>query len=164
MVLDTSTLRDLHEAGIMANIFYLGYELLTTNVIEQARELEMLNPQMLKQLGLNIEDLPGDLVLEIGRLRTKYSGPSTCDLSALLLARRLSCPVVTRDGPLTLACRSENVAVRDTLWLIRKMVIAGILTQIEAADALEIINKTRLKPPNPDWTTQTRRWRKTHHS
>lgn len=160
-MLDTSALRDLHCADILGQIFYLGCDLLTTDIIEQAKELEVLNPVLLKQLGLEVKELSGDLVLEIDLLRAKYPGPSIPDLSALLLARTLGCSLVTRDRLLAAACRAENVAVRDTLWVIRKMVLADRLTDQEAADALEVINTTRLRSPNPEWTTQIRRWRKT---
>lgn len=160
-MLDTSALRDLHRAEILFHVFCLGYEVLTTDLIEQARELEPLNPAMLKQFGLKIEELPGDMMRQLAGLRSKYAGPGIEDLSALLLARHLGCPVVTRDGPLTYACYGENVAVRDTSWIIKKMVIATQLSRLEAADALEIINTTRLRTPKPEWTTQIRKWRKT---
>lgn len=163
LVLDTCVLRDLHCAHVLGLIFRLGYEVLTTDLIEKRRELEPVKPHMLKGLGLKIEELPGSLVAEIPVLRSRHVGPSVEDLSALLLARQLGCPVVTRDGPLERACHAEQVAVRDTLWLLRKMVVAQILSEGDAAGALEIINTKRVRPPNPDWTTQIRRWRKAGH-
>lgn len=159
-MLDTSVLRDFHYAQILALIFHLNYELLTTDLIEKQKELEPMKPKILKQLGLKVIELPGNLVGEIFPLRMKYAGPSVPDLSALLLARHLTCQIVTRDGPLTNACRVECVSVRDTLWLLRKMVIGGIILKTDAADALEIMNTKRLRHPNPEWTVQIHRWRR----
>lgn len=161
-MLDTSVLRDLHCAEIVFHIFRLGYEVVTTDIIEQANELEPLNPSIVKQLGLKVLELPPGFHREIEDLMSKYPcpRPGFADLSALLLARQLGCPLVTRDGPLTEVCRAENVGVRDTIWVIRKMVLAKCLTLAEAADALETINRERVRPPNPKWTTQIRHWRR----
>lgn len=160
LVMDTSVLRDLDCAEVLGLVFRLGYELLTTDLIEKRRELEPVRPEKLKRLGLKIRELPGPLVAQISTLRSKHAGPSVQDLSALLLARQLGCPVVTRDGPLERACRAEQVSVHDTLWLLRKMVVAQIISETDAADALEVINTKRLRTPDPDWTTQIRRWRR----
>lgn len=143
---------------MLSLVFRLGYEILTTDLI--AGELKSLNVDRYQQIGLKVRGLPGTAMNRVFRMYQQGSGPSVNDYSALILAQDERCQLVTRDGPLTSACRDERVAVRDTLWLIRKMVVAGLLTQADAADALEVINQTRLARPNPDWTTQIRKWRR----
>lgn len=151
--------RDLYCAQILGQLFRLGYEIVTTNIIEQAKELEALGPHV-RNVGLKTLELSPHLVDEMYRLRPKYMGPSLPDLSALVLAKHLACKLVTRDSALTEASRTEGVAVRDTLWLLKKMVLAELIAESDAADALEVINDTRLRRSNAEWTTQIRKWRK----
>jgi len=44
------------------------------------------------------------------------------------------------------------------------MVVARLLTEAEAADALEAINQKRLRVPNSEWTRQINKWRKSETS
>ena len=135
----------------------MGCELNTTNLIEE--QLKSLKPDLLRQLGLNVVDLDGVQVSAISHLRRKYEGPDAADLSALVLAKGERLLLVTRDGPLAEAAKTENVAVRDTLWLLRKLVASGVLSASDAATALETMQKKRVRRPIPAWGTQIKKWR-----
>lgn len=157
IALDSVFIFDFEAAQVLAQIFYLEYRWIVTDLIE--KELKTPNVPVLKQMGLNVESLTSAQVRDIAALAKCYIGPSVQDLSCLVCARDNNIPLVTRDSALRKAARKEGVRVLDTHDVMVELVEKKILNPQEAADALEVV-QNRLRAPRSDWTKLINSWRR----
>lgn len=158
IALDSVFIFDFETAQVLSLIFYLECRWIVTDLIE--KELKTPNVPALKQMGLNVVSLTPAQVKDIGALAQCYIEPSVQDLSCLVYARDNNIPLVTRDSALRRAARKEGVRVLDSHDIMLKLVTQKIITPQAAADALEVIQKRRLRTPRSDWTKLINRWRK----
>jgi predicted nucleic acid-binding protein len=75
--------------------------------------------------GLQVLQMPEEVIQDGTRLRGRYSRPSTNDLLALALAKYQHCPLLTGDGHLRRAAEQEQIEVHGTLWLLESLLEAG---------------------------------------
>ena len=143
IVLDTMVFIDLHAGGILGNLHYLRdiYSFRTTNFIEE--ELKSINPDFMRQLGVKFEELPGTEMQKVEELVQKYPRASPQDHSTMVLANRLGCMLITRDGSLIETKHIEYPAMQHdhTVWLIEQMVEREVLSLKEARSAFDAIIK-----------------------
>ncbi len=134
LVTDTNIWIDLENGRILADVFRLPYQFITTDFAVN----EFIHPvwDTLQELGLKTHDLEPESILELVQLRRIYRQLSTVDLAALLLARVLGANLVTGDRRLNELAKVQGVPVHGILWILDEMVIHRVLTPGQAAAAL----------------------------
>jgi len=147
LVTDTNIWIDLENGKVLADVFRLPYQFITTDFAVE----ELSNPRWktLQNLGLQTHDLEPENVRELGRLREIYRRLSTIDLAAFLLARALDAKLLTGDRRLNELAKANGVQVHGVLWILDEMVNHHVLAEIKAANALrEMLNKDARLPNN----------------
>lgn len=120
LISDANILIDMEAGGLLASMFSLGCRIAVPDLL-YADELEHRNVNYLA-LGLSQMSLTGAEMQEMQTLAARYPRAGRNDLSALVLARREQCPLVTGDFALRQAAEAEQVVIRGTLWLVQEMV------------------------------------------
>ena len=143
VVLDATSFFDLQKGEILGCIYFLRnvHSFFTTDLIEE--ELKSVDAVFMAKLGLVVYALDANDMTIVGEYSAKYTGPSTQDLSALLLARKTGAILITRDGLLQDAANNEGVNWDHSIWVIEQMVIEKSLTSEEAVDAVKTIVQRR---------------------
>lgn len=144
IVLDTMVFFDLHTGYILSNILFLRDHFCfhATNFIEN--EIKSIDPRYTRLLSVKFEDSPGHEISRIHELRNRYTHVSLEDHSAMVLANRLGCKLITRDGFLIEAKNIEYPDIQNdhTIWLVEQMIEHDILNPEEANSAIDrIISK-----------------------
>jgi predicted nucleic acid-binding protein len=138
LVSDANILIDIDAGGLNAPMFSLGnhgYRFVVPDALFE-QELRAQHAYLL-ELGLQTHELSETDVRTVLALSRKYSAPSRMDLFALALAIKENCPLLTGDAHLRKAAGAENVEVRGTLWLIRKMLEKRLISANIARLALK---------------------------
>lgn len=110
LISDANILIDLECAGLSEAMFSLGYRFGVPDVLF-AEELEERHAHLL-DLGLEVRPLSPTMLADMERLAARYRKPSRNDLFALALARAERCPLLTGDGDLRAAAKTEETEVR----------------------------------------------------
>jgi len=133
LISDANILIDMHDGGLIEAMFKLSYKFATPDII-YVEELEDRHAY-LTTLGLEIHTMDGNLVEKVESYAIQYPKPSRNDLFALVLAQDQKCPLLTGDGHLRKAATNESVEVHGTVWLVKEMYEARLITAIEAESA-----------------------------
>jgi hypothetical protein len=157
LILDTSVCIDLYNGNLLKATLRLPYEFVLPDVI--IAELKEPRGEYLLKLGFLRESFPGDAIQNIIELRSGYSGPSTNDLFALLLAKRNSCQLITGDNLLRRASVQEGVSTHGLLWLMDRMVESRLLNGEAAVNALENIIREGSWLPKKDCEERFKKWK-----
>lgn len=134
-VVDASVWIDLHAANLMDAVFHMPFQWHCPDFIVE--ELRSPASQELLSRGMIEEHFSGTEVAALIELCERYPRPGRRDLSALILADRLDCVLLTGDSALRKAAKTEGIEVHGTLWLLQRMVEAGCISPARAADALD---------------------------
>lgn len=134
LVTDTNIWIDLENGKILAAVFRLPYQLITSDFATR----EFISPTWgaLQELGLQTHGLEPESVAELASLREIHHRLSTIDLAALLLAKALEASLLTGDRRLNELAKAHGVQVHGVLWILDEMVNHQVLTKIQAATAL----------------------------
>jgi hypothetical protein len=97
--------------------------------------------------GLQIRRLPSESVSYAVELAMRYSGPSYNDLFAFILAKQEACPLITGDGKLRKLAREEGVELKGTIWIVRQMIKAGLISCEDAQAAFDIMKSSERRLP-----------------
>ncbi len=125
LVSDKNILMDWEAAGRLPTLFGWGATLVVPDVLF-AQELTS-RADRLTRLGLLVLELDERGVRRSQQLVPQYVRLSTNDISALVLAERQVCPLLTGDKALRAAATREGVVVHGTLWLAEEMFKAGVV-------------------------------------
>ncbi|MEN6621994.1 MAG: DUF3368 domain-containing protein [Smithella sp.] len=157
LILDTSICIDLYNGKLLEAVLLLPYKFFLPDVIIA----ELIEPvgELLIKMGYAEKRTSGEETKNIFALRDKYTGPSTNDLFALLLAKRNGCPLITGDHALRKAADQEAVIVHGLLWLIDALVDSKIVTGTQAAEALESIIAAGSWLPKRECEERFKKWR-----
>lgn len=158
LILDTSICIDLYYGNLLKAVLQLPYEFVLPDVI--IAELIAPAGDLLLKLGFTEEGTSGEETKNIFALRNEYAAPSLNDLFALLLAKSNDCYLITGDNALRNAAKQEGVATHGLLWLLDAMVERKIITQAEAANALERIIAEGSWLPKKECEARLNKWRK----
>ena len=123
----------MHEGNLIEAIFKLPYIFATPDII-YFEELE-IHHNYLSTLGLEIHTMDGHLVEKVEFFSMQYPKPSRNDLFGLVLAQHKNCPLLTGDKDLRKAAENESVEVHGTIWLVKEMYEAGLITLAETESA-----------------------------
>ncbi|WAI02305.1 PIN domain-containing protein [Methanogenium organophilum] len=135
-IIDANVIFDAVEGNILPEIFQLGYHIITTDFVVML-DIKSIQHSELIALGLIVQDMPGELVEEILKLREKHIELSIPDLSVFVMARHNDAIMLSGDGELRRVAKKAGVAFHGTLWLIDEMVEKEILQPERAAEALQ---------------------------
>jgi hypothetical protein len=156
LVTDTNIWIDLENGGILAEVFHLPYQLLTTDFAIP----ELIHPrwQTLRALGLVACELDHEGVLELFKLHQDFKNLSTTDLAAFLLAKNLVATLITGDWRLNELAKANSVAVHGVLWLLDEMVQYQAIATGQAANALGRMLDNGARLPVDECRKRLARW------
>jgi len=133
LVCDSNVLIDLIRGYLLEQAFGLGYRLV---IPKQLYLSELRRHAYLLKKGLQLRRLSAGEMVSIQRLSQTHGDLGRYDLSLLVVAESLGCPLLTGDANLRLLAEARNLTVRGTIWLIEKMLLERRITEDEAREAL----------------------------
>lgn len=157
LVVDATVWIDLHLGGLLAEVFALRWRLVSPDVILE--ELETLDPQLLRALGVEEVSLAEADYAILQSLIGRYPGPSVRDLTALVVSIRDGLGLLSGDGKLRKAAEDEGVPVHGTLWVLDALVEVAIIRPQRAADSLAEMLRCGTRLPQHDCRRRLSRWR-----
>jgi len=137
LVTDTNIWIDLDNGGILSDVFRLPYNFLIPDLA--TRELIRPRWQSLQVLGLVLQELSANQVIELTQLRLFHRNLSVIDLASFLLAKSLDATLLTGDSRLVELAKGNGLSVHGVLWLLDELVRLHVLTPKQAADVLQKI-------------------------
>jgi predicted nucleic acid-binding protein len=135
LVTDTNIWIDLENGNILAEVFHLPYQFITTDFAIP----EFVKPrwQILQTLGLETRELNSEHIQQLFELRKIFKNLSIVDLAAFLLAKSIETTLLTGDSRLNELAKANNLPVHGVLWLLDEMVQChSIIALGQAANAL----------------------------
>jgi rRNA-processing protein FCF1 len=156
-VIDTNTLIDLHCGQLFPFIFQLPCVFIVSDFI--VYELRYLPFQTLLTMGLVVESLSSEGIVEISSMMGRYEKPSYADLSVLVLARSKNTILITGDEPLRYAAVENGVNCFGTCWLIDFLADQKIISYAQAIAAYQLIQKNKRFPPRDECKTLLSKWK-----
>ncbi len=157
LVVDATVWIDLHFGSLLAEAFTPRWELVSPDVILE--ELETVDPQVLRALGVEEVSLSSDDYVLLQDLISRYAGPSVRDLTALVIAVRDGLSLLSGDGKLRKAAESEGVPVHGTLWVLDKLVELSVIKPHRAASSLDEILACGARLPQQECHRRLSKWR-----
>jgi len=157
IISDANILIDLECAELTPRIFRLDLEFAVPDALYRD-ELSQHHGD-LPAPGLQLFELSPELISQASALRSRYSGPSTYDLFALVLALDRECPLLTGNKALRQLAGLKGVEVFGTLWLMEQLFDARLISIDEMASAYETMRNAQRRLPNDEIRCQLRRLR-----
>ncbi len=152
LISDANILIDMEEGGLVTLFFELPYEFCVPDVLYYEELAEQHSH--LCELGLGLKELSSQSLTQVAIIKAKYSGPSTNDIFALLLAQQEGFPLLSGDKDLRIAAEAELIDVRGTLWVVEELVLQRI---IDVDQALEAYDKMKAANRRLPWIEAKRR-------
>jgi hypothetical protein len=109
-------------------------------------------------MGLQVESLEPDEIIQITEMMERYEKPSYEDLSVLVLARLRKTVLITGDEALRHAAIANEVECRGTCWLIDYLANQSIISFSEALEAYERIQRKPRYPPRDECRGLRSQW------
>ena len=156
-VADTNVLIDLHR-GCVLEVALRHFRFLIPDVIVIEELISPRGEDLVRWGYLQIVHFSAQEVREVITLRMKYSGPSTPDLFALLLAQSRNLILLTGDAHLRRAASQEGVEVHGVLWVLDRMVEVQVLTPARAVRTLQRMLSSGARLPRKACQERFRRW------
>jgi rRNA-processing protein FCF1 len=156
-VVDTNTIFDLHYGDLLEFVFRLPCKFIITDfIIHELREPPF---HRLSTMGLLVESLDSEGIIEITELMEEYEKPSYEDISVLVLAKSRKTILITGDADLRHAAISKGVDCFGTCWLINYLADQSIVTYSQAIAAYDRIRKNRRNPPADECRNFLSQWK-----
>lgn len=156
VVSDTNIWIDLHNSGLMHDVFRLDLEFVTTEFV--LRELRKPEGEELTGLGLKVETLEGGEVVELYGLRNTLGNSSLADVSCYFLAKDRGWTLLTGDGALRRSGRDSKLEVRGVLWLLDSLCISDIVNGNKLAVGLRKMLDHGARLPKDECQKRLRVW------
>lgn len=157
LVSDTNIWIDLHRSDLLARVFELPHQFVTTDFVW--RELRRPPGQQLTDLGLAVEALSSDEIPMLLELKQSLNNSSLADVSCYFVAKDRSWTLLTNDGALRKSGRKAELDVRGVLWILDELEHYRVLSQTELADALSSMLKAGARLPTGECQQRLNRWR-----
>ena len=147
LISDANILIDMIDGGISDELFQLEYTFGVPDVLFEY-ELKEQHPELLDK-GLSVMSLEGTFMEMSFELNAQHrsAGLSVNDCMALVLAKQEKCPLLTGDAALRQISILEQVEVRGTLWLVRQLFLASIITVEQASLAYDAMKRAGSRLP-----------------
>ncbi|WP_292370639.1 hypothetical protein [Methanoregula sp. UBA64] len=158
-VIDAGILFDVSHGGIVREVFHLPIIFVTSDLIA---DRELINPpfSLFEKAGLEKRDLSGPQTEALLQLRRDHKNLSVYDISAFLLARDLETILLTGDDALRTFAQSSRVEVHGILWILDYLIHDELITELEAAIALEQVIGHNSYLPKKECKERIAHWRK----
>lgn len=140
VISDSSVLIDLERGSLLSAAFALDVRFCVPDLLYQ-RELLPYDGERLRALGLNVLALDDEGVREAARYRASDPALSLADAFALALAVRHGAFLLTGDARLRRLAVAERTTCHGLLWLIDRILLAGIAPARELHDSLLAISR-----------------------
>ena len=141
VVSDTSCMIDLRKAGLLEEFLQLPYQFVMPNTLFEDEWLCLTDEEKaaLCDQGLEIIDLPGEIVLRAQRHFNQHASLKLNDCLALALAEEIKEAILmTGDGPLRRIADGNSIEVRGVLWIIDELEAHEIVPPQILYDALRL--------------------------
>lgn len=167
-VKDANIFIDLESMGILDLWFQLGHETLTSTFIVDELELGG-HEQALSCIRAGQAQVIVIAGEDMGSLMELWSeveahGASLGDASVLWLAIRAGAMLLTGDKPLRTQAAVRSIECHGTLWILDRLVEAGLLEPLSAANKLErllrLVGRRRRRLPESECIRRITRWRR----
>jgi predicted nucleic acid-binding protein len=135
LVVDANVLIDFEVGELIRRLFELPEQHIIPDILfdDEMRE----EHSYLLKLGLKPISLTPDSMMLLASRRNAYRRVSVYDLSATLLARQESCPLLTGDKNLREVTELEDVECRGSLWLARRLHAEALVTATDLRSAFD---------------------------
>ena len=159
-VVDTNTIIDLHCGQLLSFVFQLPCIFITTDFIAY----ELRNPPFhaLSKMGLSVESLSSEQIVEISATLERYDNLSYADSSGLVLAKSKKTILITGDELLRHASVEYGVNSYGTCWLIDYLADQKLISYAQAIAAYQLIQKNKRFPPRDECKTLLSKWKQRH--
>lgn len=134
LVSDANIFIDLEEGEILSLLFDLPYEFVTPDILFD-QELEE-DHGYLCDLGLKLAMLSGEEIEIAANKSAQYRGPGRNDCTAIVVALREACPLLTGYRLLREAAEEEGLIVMGTIWVLEQLIVHRLLTGEDAFSAV----------------------------
>jgi len=135
LVTDTNIWIDLQNGEVLALIFKLPYQFITTDFA--ADEMFTTFWESLEALGVEAYRLNPEQIMDVYVLNQNHPPVSTTDLSCLVLARDLAAILLSGDKPLRKLAEEHAIKVHGVLWVLDALVDHQIIPPSQACLALK---------------------------
>lgn len=150
LVGDTNIWIDLKAGGLLKAAFSLPFTYVVPDLLYEDELKEYEGPDLL-HLGLKVEALSEDEITVAEDLATRHPRPGRMDIIALSLALARGWDLLSGDSGLREAAQREGCRVHGTLWILRELVKAGILSRKQAEERIEVMRGAGRRLPRLEW-------------
>jgi predicted nucleic acid-binding protein len=152
LISDSNILMDAEAGGLLAELFHLPFTFAVPDILFEEELAE--NFAHLVAMGLQVREMPPEMVMTAERLARLYRRIGGNDRLALALALAERVDLLTGDEWLRKAADTEGVQVRGTVWILQELVHHGRITREAALEALERMRRSGRRLP---WEEARRR-------
>ena len=145
LISDANILIDMEEGQLIKLMFQLPYRFSILDILF-VDEMEDEH-QYLQKLGLKMDELSGETIMNAMALIQRYTKASRNDCFALAIQEK--CPLLTGDKALRDAAEKEAVIVKGTLWLVKQMIRQQLITVAQARGAYQRMKESGRRLPWP---------------
>lgn len=156
LVSDTNIWIDLERGGLLAQVFSLPHEFVTTDFVWY--ELHHPNGESLQALGLTVEPLSAPEVLNLEQLKKDLNNSSIADVSCFYLAESRRWTLLTNDGAVRKAGQRRQLDVRGVLWLMDELYINQVVTGEKLTKALDAMLEAGARLPAAECDRLKAKW------
>ena len=160
LVSDSSILIEFSKRGLLDKMFQLEFQFAVPDLLfhEELIDLGTYSRQDLLGFGLKVESLDGEGVEKAMAYQSERPALSLVDSFALALAAHRGWRLLTEDRTMRSVAESEGIAHLDALWLIDRILDAGILSASQVVAVLEAMrDDPRCPVPKPELAVRIRR-------
>ncbi|MCY4618741.1 MAG: hypothetical protein OXD50_09355 [Chloroflexi bacterium] len=153
LVSDSSILIEFSKREILHTMFELEYQFAVPDLLfhEELIDLGSYSRQDLLGFGLRVEALSTDGVATAVAYQAERAALSLVDAFALTLAGIHRWPILTEDRTMRRFAESKSISHLDALWIVDRMLVAGVLPGTQALVALDaMLNDPRCPLPKPE--------------
>jgi len=133
LISDANIFIDLKEAGLMSELFQIGYQINTPDILF-AEELSEQHGDLLT-IGLVLLEISPEYLMQTATLSAQNTGVSFNDCLALSAAQQTHGPLLTGDGKLRQLAQQRHVEVKGTIWVIEQMLTNQLINTEQARTA-----------------------------
>lgn len=152
-VSDANVLIDLEVGGLIERLFCLPGTALCIPDLLFEQELRSRHAHLLR-MGLALHSLTGGGVASAFELAQRHGKLSRMDLFALQLAREKRAVLLSGDKALRKVAALYHVVCHGTIWLVERMVEAGLIEPWEAEESYSRMREAGSRLP---WAEATER-------
>ena len=160
LVSDSSILIEFSKRELLGKMFKLEFQFAVPDLLfhEELIDLGSDSRQDLLGFGLRVESLDAEGVEMAIVYQSERPALSLVDSFALALADRQGWQLLTEDRTMRSVAESKGIAHLDALWVVDRMLDAGILSASQVVAVLEAMrDDPRCPVPKPDLAVRIRR-------